>query len=1147
LLFHKLHMRSILPLILLFLIIFLNAKAQVVINEICPANADIKYDPDFYNFSGWVELYNTGTGSVPVGGYYLSDDAAKKNKWRIPNGLSIPSKGTLLIWCDNMNTGIHASFTLDCDGEELVLSNNLLNEIDRVTFGKQYTNIAYGRKTDGAADWAYLTSPTPGTSNVNQTASERLENPSLSLLSGRYSGTQILTMSHPVAGTEIRFTTDGSEPRPTSSKYAAPVSITKTTTVKAIAFKPGYVPSKAEVKTFFINQHTFTLPVISISTTPNYLWDNTIGIYTDGTNGMPGNCQPNPVNWNREWDRHAVFEYFQPNGAKDFDQPVDIRIGGACSRNNPQKSIVIKARDKYGKNHIDEKMFSTKTTDRFGGFILRNSGNDFWNTMFRDALMQSLTIGQMDVDYMAYQPTIFYLNGEYWGIQNLREKIDADYIESNYNIPKEDIDLLETGGYALEGTANEWNIYLDSLQKINLALPASFSFIDRHIDVQEFINYVSAEIYYCNTDWPGNNVKFWRQRSTNGKFRWILWDLDFGFALYDGASYATHPTLEFATDPDNSDWPNPSWSTLHLRLLLQNPVFKERFIQTLTTSLHTTFQPDRVIETINTFQARIADEIPYHTARWGTSVDGWNAEVQRLRDFAVQRNEFMHNHIREFFNLDGDVRISVKSTPEGQGSFSLNGITHEAITDASYYKGLPYTVSALPANGYKFKNWSIKKRESTGVPLIADNTAWKYFDTGTFPSATWMSTGYDDSSWPSGQSQLGYGEGDEQTMVGYGADPNNKFITTYFRKNFSISDTIGLQSLTARILYDDGAIVYFNGIEVYRDNMPGGSVTESTPAIQAIPVENVFNSFTIAKGLIQPGTNTIAVEIHQSSGQSSDISFDFTLSTNRTGAEVTMNSTDITMSDTANSDVILEAFFEPATPLTGLVLNEICASKSSVTDENGDTEDWIELYNNSNNTIDISGLYISDDPANKTKHLIAAGRKGETIMPPKTYKILWADEDFNQGVMHLNFKLSNEGEQVSLYQLTGSMLTKLDEVIFGISSDSVSFSRIPNGTGAFTLTSMLTPLKENELVTALDENSDQNLRVYPNPVTNILHIESEVLIDNAVIIDNKGSVVAEVSISGFKKDLSVEALPTGLYSILFQRGNTVVSRRFVRH
>jgi hypothetical protein len=1138
---------------LLVLVVFFSSVSsvlfgQVVINEICPANADINFDPAFYNFSGWVELYNKGTAAVNITGYYLSNEESIKTKWQLPYGSIVPAKGYLIIWCDEENYKLHTNFKLHNDGETLLLYNGSLAEADRVAFPKQFTNISYGRLTDGDVNWEYQVTPSPGIKNDGAKGAQRVGEPLFSVSAGRFSGAQTLSLSHSDSKAVIRYTTNGSEPDMTSTVYANPIAISKTTTVKAKAFVDGFIPSKTEVNSYFINEHSFSLPVISLSLNNKYLQDNQIGIYVDGTNGISGNCTENLVNWNREWDRHSTFEYFEPSGKKILSQDIDIRIGGACSRNNPQKSLVLKARDKYGKNIIEHDFFKSKPITEFGGFILRNSGNDFWYTMFRDALMQTLPIGQMDLDYMAYQPTIVYINGKYWGIQNLREKIDGDYIKSNYGIDKEDVDLLETWTNPIEGSADTYNYYLNALQQMDLSTDEAFAFIDENIDVQEFINYLTAEIYYCNTDWPGNNIKMWRQRSGNGKFRWILWDTDFGFGLYTDRSYPTHPTLDFATATDGPDWPNPPQSTLHIRSLLANPTFRNRFIQTLTSSLSTTFKPERVVSMIDSFQDNIKTEMPYHVIRWDQGMDNWNYQVQLLRDFALQRNEFMKSHIGTFFGFNESVVINTESFPYGSGGVVLNGITAaEPITNGFYYKNMPFTVVASPTPGYKFSYYKVKKKEVTTFNLINKGDSWRYFDGGMVPSSTWAQSDFDDVTWQEGQAELGYGDGDEETIVSYGPDAGNKFITTYFRKAFTIADTVGLEALNGSVQFDDGVVVYLNGEEIYRNNLPSGLISYNTLASAGIPNESAYFPFTIPKGKIKPGQNIISAEVHQNSTGSSDISFNFDLRAFKSGAETEYTINEAEFSEIANSNVLVQAYFEPVTAKDGIIINEFSASNDSYEDPFGQKDDWIELYNNGSEAVDLSGFYITDNLNNKTKHKILAGKNTEAIVAPGEYKILWADEQITQGSMHLNFKLSASGESIGLYQPVGSEILKMDEVIFTRQSPFTSFSRIPNLTGPFTLTATITPEAENvfEIPTATESDASSEINVYPNPTTGLIQISSEIKIDRIRIYNGSGQMIKQID--GLSEhSLSIETHPAGLYTVVFYSRGKVFAKRIIK-
>ncbi len=632
--------------IILLLAGSLAVNGQVVINEVCQNNADIVYDPDFFGFSSWVELYNPANASVNLSGYFLSDSPTLPQRWTFPPGTVIPAKGYLIVWIDSLNVQLHTNFSIEPGGGQILLSSPSSSILDQITYPLQYVNTSYCRVSNGGLPWRQSSEPTPSKANVAGPTNGPLPKVECNMPSGRYAGTVSVFLSQLQAGSEIRYTIDGSEPTKKSNLYASPFNVDTTLVVKAKAYHPDYLPSETVSVTYFMNEHAFTIPVVSLSANPKYLFNDTIGIYVVGINGITGNCSTTPVNFNQDWDRHAVFEYLDISGFRNYQQDLTFRLSGKCSRRRPQKSFALKARKEFGSGKIDYPLFDGKPIKKYDEFFLRNSGQDVNVTQFRDAFMQTLPIGMMDIDYMAYQPAALYINGQYWGIQNLREKIDGDYIENNYGISKNDIDLIQIHDLALEGTTDAWLNYLDSLEILDPLDPNTFKFIEKHVDVQEYINFLALEIYYANPDWP-NNIKFWRQRSTNGKFRWILWDTDFGFGLATSQASALHPTLDFAANnPTYPDFSRP------IRLALNVPQFRDRFIGTLSSAMGSTLATSRVIGIIDQFQTRLESEMSFHKQRWGGALADWNDEVEELKDFAVARNAFMPGHLASFFNLD---------------------------------------------------------------------------------------------------------------------------------------------------------------------------------------------------------------------------------------------------------------------------------------------------------------------------------------------------------------------------------------------------------------------------------------------------------------------------------------------------------------
>lgn len=1106
--------------------------AQIMINEICPANADIIHDTTFYEFTGWVELYNAGSSTVDLAGYYLSDKSSEPLRWRFPAGLStIGPKGYLLIWCDKNDHGRHTNFSLDADGEEVILSNPSGVVVDQLTFFKQYVNVSYGRKSDGAAEWSYQRTATPNAPNAGGDAANRLESVTADPEAGIYTSQLTVTLSHRRSGVTIKYTLDGSEPNESSPIYSSPIALTKSTVIKAKAYGSVYIPSETIVHSYIISDRQFKLPVVSLSMDPKYLYDDMIGIYVEGVNGVPGRGTDYPVNWNQNWYRHTSFEYFVDQKLA-FNQEVDLRVYGNYSRRRPQKSFAIKARDKYGNNSLDMKFFKNKPAREYGGFMLRNSGTDWNNTHFRDAFIHRIAADQLDLDYSDYQPTIVFLNGEYWGIQNLRERIEEDYMLSNYGVPEEELELMESTGTPLVGTNTAYRAYRDSLgRRVDRFDPRSIAFIERNIDVQSFINYQIHNIYAGNTDWPGNNVKFWRH-TNGGKFRWLLYDCDAGF----GAD-PLHPTIEWATAANSEIPHNRPSSTEHLRHLLDNPVFKQRFISSMITLIQTTYQSDRIVDIINEFENDLKDEMPFHKQRWGGSMSDWARKVQVLRDFATQRNPFMMQHAIDFFQLENPVDVDISIAPSNGGNVVYNGVKLKD-SNTTLFLGLPINATAVPAPGFKFTGWTVSKKNSKTNVMIPYESEWKYFDKGSLPAANWMASDFNDATWSSGLGQFGYGENDENTKVSYGPSSSSKYPTTYFRKEINIENLDQIQHVSLSALFDDGVVVYLNGTEIFRRGMPMGTIGYETYANQAN--DNTIATTAIEKGLLIAGRNVIAAEVHQSSASSTDLSFDLEMIVTEIGDFETVTKTSRILSDTAFSDVTLVANFSQ---LNGVVINEFSANNSDFDDEFGESDDWIEIHNSGNTTVDIGGYYITDDVSNKMKHRIPTGSSA-TVLAPGAYLLLWADGTPGQGPTHLSFKLSEQGESIGLYMKDGDDLLTVDEVHFTSQPKNYSWSRTPNATGPFRLTPNTTPGASNSTVVGTEGREFDGLEVYPNPTDGLLYVKVPQGMNTIQLFDALGRTVFQSTESETILDLG--NIDRGVYILQVRSGDKAAFRRIIK-
>ncbi len=1129
-------------------LLYLSAQ-EPVINEVMTANASSVMDVSYYNFTEWVEIYNPSGQTRSLSGYYLSNDPAYPSKWKIPN-ISIPANGYAVIWFDKINGGTHANFRLRSNRELILLCNSNGTVIDSVRVEFPYRNHSYGRYPDGSTTWRYFQSPSHGKANKEGFVGWRAPVPSFSHPAGRYNVAFTLSLTPSDAAFTIRYTTDGSEPVETSELYGAPFAINKTTTVKARCFAAGSVASEVVVNTYFIKEHNFTLPVVSLSLDPIYLYDNTIGIYTDGTNGITGNCASSPMNWNRDWERYGHIEYFLADGStRVVNTGAGVKIAGGCSRGSAQKSFGIYFRDKYGADNIRYPLFESKQADRFKSFMLRNSGNDFNRTMFQDAMMQALLIGEMDIDYNAYTPSVAYLNGQYWGIMNTREKITEGYFLSNYGLDEDSIDFLENERVLIAGSSADYTKLINYVNNNSLSFAAHYEWVKSRMDIEEYINYQIAQIYSANTDWPGNNIKYWKPKRAGAKWRWIIYDMDFGFGLYTGAD---HNTLEFATATGISGWPNPDWSTLLFRKLLQNDEFKNRFIDKFNVYIYSIYNPVRVNRIIDSLKNIISAEIPYHFNRWGGSVSNWNNNINVSRDFAAQRPAYMMNHLQSFFGLSSPHSLKISSNLHNPSFVSVNDVViHDTLYEGSFFGGRTLKIKALSGKNYRFKQWTMRYSSTEHATFITANSSWKYLDTGIQPASTWKNSAFDDSGWKSGRGQLGYGEDDEATILDYGGNPDNKHITYYFRKKFTVVDPAGFNKMTINLLLDDGAVIYLNGKEVARYNMPAVTVTGSTLASSAIATENIYYALTISGISLLAGENLMAVELHQNSATSTDISFDLYVSASRLTGTSENTSVNPELSLTLSSDLSLVAEFERNDVISNLFINEICTKNTLFPDDEYEYEDWIEIYNAGSDTVNLSDLYFTNDLSNPTMFRISNKIPEITKVPPQSFKLLWADGESEEGLLHLDFKLEKDGGQVGVAHTSATGIYYIDSLEYPAQKTDYSYGRYADGTKRWFMLSGMTPGKSNVYNEITDTEDLSHTRLYPNPADQVLAVDfGEVLAEPATLVIY--SVLGrEMLRTEFEKGMSggpldISLLDEGFYLVRISNGLSIHTAKIMK-
>jgi len=595
---------------------------------------------------------------------------------------------------------------------------------------------------------------------------------------GLYDAGFSLKLSTGYKGGVIRYTTDGSDPSPESAEFSAAIQIRDKTAepnvlsaITAIANTEYYPPTepvykgnavKAQVfsrdglpltgvytKSYFVNSKYKGLPIISIVTDASNFFDRDIGIY----------YRRNFNNSGADWERPAHLEFIEADGSVALSQNVGVRINGGSTRGQAQKALRFYASASRDAEHplFDYDIFGGAAQDMdgksitsFRRFIIRNAGQDWYNTLVSDSLSQRLAEGLSTVPYQAYRPAVAFLNGEFWGIYNIRERIDEYSLSDKYGIKDEKkIQIVEMGAsgeggdweYSWEpsndASAADRQLY-DEMEawfkgNADLSSAADYEKAQTFIDINNFIDYYILETYAANADWPSNNIEMWRYQTdeypllgaaaspTDGRWRFILKDMDTGFWDYNlvvqdgplnpmywssrtdvkkphyaaGLNY-TYNSFAKLLNPKghHDDKRNSVWATLLFRRLSTNAAFTREFVNRYCNLLNTNFAPDIVTPKIDEMVGAIREVIPQQIARWNRPFN-WDEKVASLYTFAENRPQAIKEHLAatgEFGLQPGNPMktITLKTDAE-EGYLQINGMdilpSATGVSDPALWSG----------------------------------------------------------------------------------------------------------------------------------------------------------------------------------------------------------------------------------------------------------------------------------------------------------------------------------------------------------------------------------------------------------------------------------------------------------------------------
>ena len=644
---------------------------------------------------------------------------------------------------------LHTDFNLNSTGQILTLTDSSGVVVDQHTVGPMQINNTYGRRPDGANNWYYFDTPTPDTSN-NTSAFyiDYASQPYFTLPAGFYTGNQLAGMT--AANGTIRYTTDGKDPDQSSPAYSSPIIIDSTRAVRARTYSsnPLYLPSPVITNTYFINEN-ISLPVVSLVSDPYNLFDYNYGIYVYGPGADMSAIPFQGANFWKGWERPANIEYFDQRGTQGFETTAGISIQGNYSKAWPQRGFTVKAKENYNGTKINYPLFPDKQNiSSYKSFNIRNAGSDWNTTHMRDRFNQKNAQKSTSLDIMDGRPCVLFINGKYWGVYELREKQDKDYIESNSGVSGSKIDFLEFDGNIIEGGNAGFLSMVNFIGNNSMSDSTNYTNVKTMLDIENFCDYFITETYLINIDWLGtytNNIKFWRPNDPPGKWRYMFWDTDItlGFAQSWWAGADTTNMLRVAINPPTS---NPH--SVMLRSLLNNTEFKNYFVDRYADLMNTIFLPNKMDVNAYAMRDEMAPEMARHFTKWGyqspapnaigrsNDVPSWEANIDTMLQFAGSRIGIARDQIENQFSLVKQVNVTLDVQPAGAGKIKISTITPESLPwTGVYYDGVPVTITVTANPGYKFKYWQSpllvptpNSNNSIRLNVSTDDTFTAYFD-----------------------------------------------------------------------------------------------------------------------------------------------------------------------------------------------------------------------------------------------------------------------------------------------------------------------------------------------------------------------------------------------------------------------------------
>lgn len=596
----------------------LQNSSSLIINEVMNNNND--YLPQNGNqYYDWIELKNNSSKDINLSDYTLTTNDNFLDMYRLPDKVLLPGEYYILMASGDLNLSNnsyeHTNFNIS-EVESLYLVKNK-QIVDSMFIANVPLGYSFGRGSSYGL--YYYSNPTPNTDNGSGVDSVAYI-PVLSMTPGVYNNIDSINLEIEGNGT-IYYTLDGSTPTTSSRVYNGPILLDKTTVVKAVSYQSDKLISTAITGSYIINEN-HTLPVMSVSMNPSMF------------NTVQGNA------WNTELEVVSYAELYEDG--KSFSIPCGFKLFGGSTRGMSKKSFALKFRSQYGASHLNYQVFENRDYSQYDTLVLRSGSQDSEFALIRDILATSLVDGVTNLKVQAYKSVILYINGNYWGVYNIREKVDEDFIGNNCNVDREKSNIVRIDNQLSAGTIDDYRYVVNYLNTHDMRNSSNYEYIKTKLNIESFADFWAAENWVSNNDII--NTRFYSHPDVDsGRINMIFYDLD--YAMWNKRT----DYFSFAVQTEGmSDF---HVSTEMMRSLIRSEQFQKNFLERISYQLENVWNEERVLERIDEIYNDLKPEMERNQARWGLTMSHWEEQVEYLREFARIRGDYVKSTAKRFFNL----------------------------------------------------------------------------------------------------------------------------------------------------------------------------------------------------------------------------------------------------------------------------------------------------------------------------------------------------------------------------------------------------------------------------------------------------------------------------------------------------------------